>query len=201
MKYSESVLQYKKEFNSIAELVKNTDDVFSEKYFSGGSSGKIFSPPFIPGEIYAFPYPTDSELSDKRKFIDRNPIVLCTDSYQTPENGVILRGIDLIVTPPEYRIKILGKIYDNFSSLIEKNQNYYTKGSAISPLPLTNVNLKNMLANTGYEFSLFGFKTKFIREIHVLDLEDWYKLPYLRRADVEGLDLQGIYKEYQSKLI
>ncbi len=32
-------------------------------------------------------------------------------------------------------------------------------------------------------------------------IEDWYKLPYLRRGDVEGLDLQGIYKEYQSKLI
>jgi len=201
MKYSESVLQYKKEFNSIAELVKNTDDVFSEKYFSGGNSEKSFSPPFIPGEIYAFPYPTDSELSDKRKFIDRIPIVLCTDSYPTPENGVILRGIDLVVTPPEYRMKIVGKVYDNFSSMIEKNQNYYTKGGAISPLPLTNINLKNMLANTGYEFSLFGFKTRFIREIHVLDLEDWYKLPYLRRGDVEGLDLQGIYKEYQSKLI
>lgn len=201
MSYSESVLKYKKEFGTIADVVKNTDDIFSSKYFSGGSSEKTFSPPFIPGEIYSFPYPTDSVITEKRKFIDRNPIVLCTGSYQTKENGVIIKGIDLIVTPPEYRIKILGKVYDSFSSLIEKNQNHYTKGGAISPLPLNDSNLRLLLSGTGYEFSLFGFKTSFIREINILDLDDWYKLPYLRRADIEGLNIQGIYKEYQSKLI
>jgi hypothetical protein len=201
MTYQESVLEYKKEFNSIAEVVKNTDDIFSQKYFSGGSSEKTFSPPFIPGEIYSFPYPTDSQVTEKRKFIDRNPVVLCTDSHQTNENGVILMGIDLIVVPPEYRIKILGKVYDNFSTMIEKNQNHYVKGGAITPLPLTNVNLKKMLTGTGYESALFGFKTNYIREIHILDLEDWYKIPYLRKSQVEGLDIAGIYKEYQSKLI
>jgi len=201
MTYSELVLEYKKEFPSIADLVKNTDDIFSKKYFLGGKSEKKFSPPFIPGEIYSFPYSTDSEITEKRKFIDRNPIVLCTDSYQTKENGVILSGIDLIVTPPEYRLKILGKIYDSFGSLIEKNQNHYTKGGAITPLPLTNQNLKKILLGTGYESAVFGFKTSFIREISILDLGDWYKLPYLRKSQVEGLDIAGIYKEYQSKLI
>jgi hypothetical protein len=201
MTYSELVLEYKKEFSSVTELVKNTDDIFSEKYFKDGNSEKKFSPPFIPGEIYSFPYLTDSKVTDKRKFIDRNPIVLCTDSYQTKENGVILSGIDLIVTPPEYRVKILGKVYDNFTSIIEKNQNHYTKGGAITPLPLTDQNLKKMLFGTGYESAVFGFKTSFIREIHILDLDDWYKLPYLRNSQVEGLDIAGIYKEYQSKLI
>lgn len=201
MIYSDSVLDYKKKFNGISELVKNTDDIFSSKYFSGGKSEKEFAPPFIPGEIYSFPYLTDSKLTEDRKFIDRNPIVLCTDYYPTKELGIILKGIDLIVTPPEYRIKILGKIYDNFSSLIEKNQDHYTKGGAISPLPLSNENLKMMLKGTGYESSITGFKTKFIREIHILSLEDWYKIPYLRKSEIEGLDIAGIYKEYQSKLI
>ena len=201
MTYSESVLGYKKEFNNVADLVKNTDDIFTQKYFDGGTSDKKFLPPFIPGEIYSFQYPTDSEITEKRKFIDRNPIVLCTDSHQTKNNGVILTGIDLIVTPPEYRLKILGKVYDNFPLLIEKNQNHYEKGGAATPLPLTSVNLKKMLVGTGYESSLFGFKTNFIREIHILDLEDWYKIPYLRKTFVEGLDIGGIYKEFQSKLI
>ena len=201
MTYSELVLEYKKEFPTIADLVRNTDDIFTEKYFQGGKSEKKFSPPFIPGEIYSFPYPTDSEVTEKRKFIDRNPIVLCTDSYQTKESGIILSGIDLIVTPPEYRVKILGKIYDNFTSIIGKNQNHYTKGGAITPLPLTNINLKKILLGTGYESALFGFKTTFIREISILDLDDWYKIPYLRKSQVEGLDIAGIYKEYQSKLI
>jgi hypothetical protein len=142
MTYQESVLEYKKEFSSIAELVKNTDDIFSRKYFSGGSSEKNFSPPFVPGEIYSFPYPTDSQVTEKRKFINRNPIVLCTYSTNTNENGVILGGIDLVTVPPEYRVKILGKVYDNFSTLIEKNQEHYVKGGAITPLPLTNINIK-----------------------------------------------------------
>ena len=201
MTYSELVLEYKKEFQSIADLVKNTDDTFSEKYFRGGKSEKKFNLPFIPGEIYSFPYLTDSEITEKRKFIDRNPIVLCTDSYKTKENNIILSGIDLIVTPPEYRLKILGKIYDNFGTLIEKNQDHYTKGGTITPLPLTNVNLKKILLGTGYEASVFGFKTAFIREINILDLDDWYKIPYLRKSQVDGLDISGIYKEYQSKLI
>ena len=201
MTYSESVLEYKKEFNNVADLVKNTDDIFTRKYFNGGTSNKKFLPPFIPGEIYSFQYPTDSEITEKRKFIDRNPIVLCTDSHQTKNSGVILTGIDLIVTPPEYRLKILGKVYDSFSLLIEKNQNHYEKGGAATPLPLTSVNLKNMLVGTGYESSLFGLKTNFIREINILDLEDWYKIPYLRKTLVEGLDIGGIYKEFQSKLI
>jgi hypothetical protein len=201
MTYSELVLEYKKEFSGIADLVKNTDDIFLKKYFKDGKSEKKFYPPFIPGEIYSFPYPTDSKITEKRKFINRNPLVLCTDSYQTKENGVILSGIDLIVTPPEYRLKILSKIYDSFSSLIEKNQEHYTKGGAITPLPLTDINLKKILSNTGYESSVFGFKTAFIREINILDLDDWYKIPYLRKSQIEGLDIAGIYKEYQSKLI
>jgi len=201
MTYSELVLEYKKEFSGISDLVKNTDDIFLKKYFKDGKSEKKFYPPFIPGEIYSFPYPTDSKITEKRKFINRNPLVLCTDSYQTKENGVILSGIDLIVTPPEYRLKILSKIYDNFISLIEKNQDHYTKGGVITPLPLTNTNLKKILSNTGYESSVFGFKTSFIRDIKILDLDDWYKIPYLRKSQVDGLDIAGIYNEYQSKLI
>jgi hypothetical protein len=112
MTYQESVLEYKKEFNSIAEVVKNTDDIFSQKYFSGGSSEKTFSPPFIPGEIYSFPYPTDSQVTEKRKFIDRNPVVLCTDSHQTNENGVILMAavadaLEIFSNPSE----ILGAVF------------------------------------------------------------------------------------------
>jgi hypothetical protein len=201
MTYSELVLEYKKKFSSVTDLVKNTDYIFTKKYFKDGDSEKKFSPPFIPGEIYSFPYPTDSKITDKRKFIDRNPIVLCTDSYKTKENGVILSGLDLIVTPPEYRIKILDNIYNNFTSIIEKNQNHYTKGGAITPLPLTKENLKKMLLGTGYESAVFGFKTSFIRDLHILDLDDWYKLPYLRKSQVDGLDIAGIYNEYQSKLI
>ena len=201
MSYSDSVLEYKKETKSINELVKKTDDIFTEKYFPGGKSSKKFVLPFIPGEIYSFTYNTDTEISEGRKFIDRNPIVLCIDSFVTKENGLILKGIDLIVVPPDQRLNILSKIYDSFSVIIEKNQLHYTKGTNVTAVPMTNKNLKGLLFGTGYEQAVTGFKTKFMRDISILDLEDWYKLPYLRKSLVEGLDIQGIYTEYQSKLI
>jgi hypothetical protein len=201
MSYSNSLLDYKKGFKNVSDLVSDADRVFTEKYFGGGKSSKKFSPPFIPGEIYSFTYNTDTKISDSRKFIDRNPIVLCIDSFALKERGLILKGIDLVVVPPEQRMLILSKVYDTFSTIIEKNQLHYTKGSNITPVPLTDKNLKGLLVNSGYEHAVTGFKTQFMKEMSVLDLEDWYKLPYLRKALIEGMDLKGIYTEYQSKLI
>lgn len=201
MTYPELVLEYKRGFKNVSDLISNTDEIFASKYFPGGKSDKKFSLPFIPGEIYSFSYVTDTQLSENRKFINRNPIVLCIDSFVTKENGLVFRGIDLITVPPEYRLQILGKIYDTFIQIIEKNQSHYTEGGNVTAVPLTNQNLKSLLSNTGYASSVFGFKTKFMREISILDLDDWEKMPYLKKSMIEGLDLQGIYSEYQSKLI
>jgi hypothetical protein len=201
MSYSDRLLEYKKEFKSTGDLVSDTDQIFSEKYFSGGKSSKKFTPPFIPGEIYSFTYNTDTKLSESRKFINRNPVVLCVDSFALKDRGLILKGIDLVVVPPEQRMLILSKVYDTFSLIIEKNQLHYTKGSNLTPVPLTDKNLKGLLKGTGYEQAVTGFKTQFMKEMSVLDLADWYKLPYLRKSLIEGIDLKEIYTEYQSKLI
>ena len=201
MKYSESVLSYKSEYKNMSDLVKNTDDVFFSKYFPGGTSSKRFSLPFIPGEIYSFTYNTDSKITKKRPFINRNPIVLCLDSYKNEKYGLILRGIDLLTIPPDIRMEVLTRIHDNFYSDIEKNEKSYSTGARPSPLALSDKNLNSLLIGTGYENSVFGFKVNFIRDPHILDLDDWYKLPYLRKNMVEGLDLQGIYSSYRSKLI
>jgi hypothetical protein len=201
MKYSESALKYKKEFKSVSDLVSETDETFKKKYFRGGKSEKVFSSPFIPGQIYSFYYNTDSELSEKRPFINRNPIVLCTDTFRKKEYGTVLKGIDLVTVPPPYKIQILSKIYDSFSNTIERNEEASKNGGAISPIQLKDSLLERALNGTGYKKSVFGFKASFMQEIKILDLEDWYKIPYLRYSEIEGLDLQGIYSEYESKLI
>jgi hypothetical protein len=201
MKYSESALKYKKEFKNVSDLVSNTDEIFLNKYFRGGTSEKSFSPPFIPGQIYSFYYNTDSEISEKRPFINRNPIVLCTETFKKKEYGTILKGIDLVTVPPSHKIEILSKIYDSFFNVIERNEESYKSGGAITPIPLKDNLLERALRGTGYSKSMFGFKASFIQDVKILDLEDWYKIPYLRYSEIEGLDLQGIYSEYESKLI
>jgi hypothetical protein len=201
IKYADSLLEYKNSFRDVPETIKSTDSLFADKYFPGGSAGKKFNPPFIPGVIYSFLYRTDSKVSKDRTYIDRNPIILCIDSHPTKDLGLIVRGIDLVVVPPEYRVKILSKIHDTYYTKIEANEDYYESKGGMNPLPLSDKNLSALLTGTGYETALFGFKAKFMREIKVLDLDDWYKIPYLRKSMIEGLSLQGIYTEYQSKLI
>jgi hypothetical protein len=200
MKYSESVLEYKNSFRDMGKLVSSTDDVFKKKYFPGGKSSKKFLPSFIPGQIYSFFYPTDSKVNEKRPFINRNPIVLCTDSHTSKNDGTILKGIDLIVTPPLRRIEILSKIFDSFSDILSRNEDAHKKGYSISPILLDDKFLEKSIPSTGYRSSLFGFKSKFVRDAKIMDLEDWFKIPYLGHSIIEGLNVQGIYKQYESKL-
>jgi hypothetical protein len=194
--YSQRVLEYKNSAKNIDELVNKTNSLFEEKYFNPSKSAKSFSLPFIPGEIYSFYYKTPTKISKDRSFINRNPIVLCTESVKNTEGDLILKGIDLVVVPMDLRVKIIGRIYDNFYSLIQSNSE-----GKINPLPLTNSNLKKLLSDTGYENASFGFKTSFFDNITSVSLDDWPYIPYLTKAYIEGMNLKGIYTEYKSKLI
>jgi hypothetical protein len=118
--YRDLVLKYKNSKDVKGNIFQNTDSIFSSKYFSGGKPSKKFSPPFVPGEIYSFQYNTDTKISKDRKFIDRNPIVLCTDAFQT-SSGTVLKGIDLITVPNLVRVDIIGRIYDSNIDSIRGN--------------------------------------------------------------------------------
>jgi hypothetical protein len=199
--YQDLSLEYKNSFKNTFDLVKETNNFFKKKYFYPDSKGDSnFSRPFIPGQIYSFYYPTDSEIKEKRKFINRNPIVICINNFTNKEEP-ILRGIDLITMPPKYRIPVLSKIYDNFYNTLKENQKKYENKGVLTKLPLEESSLERLLSNSGYKKSLFGFKFKFIRNTKPLSLEDWFKLPYLGESLIEGIKPQEIYSEYESKLI
>jgi hypothetical protein len=199
--YRDLVLDYKENQRKSGDIFSETDEFFISKYFKNESPERIFTPPFIPGEIYTFNYQTDSEISQKRPFIDRLPLIICTDTFNTKEAGTIIKGIDLITVPLKFRVDIIGKIYDNFTEQIKANDLFYSKGSPKSPINLKDPVLKILLNNTGYTNSLFGFKYKFIRSPKIVSTDDWFKIPYLRVNSIEGLPIQSIYNEYQSKLI
>jgi hypothetical protein len=190
IKFSQKVLEYKNSYRSLPEVINETNSFFDENYFPGAKIKTKFNLPFVPGQIYSFAYKTPSLLSKSRKFINRNPVVLCTDSFQNKEMGLIMKGIDLITVPPDIRVIILERIYDKFFSLIE---------SGSKPIPVTEDNLKNLLSDTSFDKSVFGFKTTYFGEIYRITPEDWYKIPYLSKSFMEGLNLQGIYSLYKSK--
>jgi hypothetical protein len=198
--YSDLVLKYRNSKDIKGNIFQNTDSIFSSKYFSGGKSSKNFSPPFIPGEIYSFQYNTNTKIDKDRKFINRNPIVLCTDAFQT-SSGTILKGIDLITVPNSVRVDIIGRIYDSNTDPIKSNDESYENKKSRYAINLSDKTLASLLDGTGYKYSLFGFKGIFIKDPKVVDLVDWPKIPYLKKCELEGLTADSIYKEYQSKLI
>jgi hypothetical protein len=188
--FSRKVLEYKNSYVSLSEVIKETNDFFDKNYFPGASVKTKFNPPFVPGQIYSFEYRTPSTISENRKYINRNPVVICTDSFQSKEIGFIMKGIDLITVPPDIRVTILERIYDKFLSVIE---------SGFKPIPVTDEILKNLLSDTGFSKSLFGFRVKYFGEIYRIDPKDWCRIPYLSKSFVEGLNLQGIYNLYKMK--
>lgn len=199
--YKDLVLKYKEDETSSRNIFTSTNDLFLSKYFKNDSPDISFVPPFIPGEIYSFRYLTDSEISKKRPFVDRMPLVICTDVFNTLESGTVIKGIDLITVPNIIRVDIIERIYDNFYEQLLANKNSYERGSAKVPVNLKDPVLKNILKGTGYLNSHFGFKYKFIKNVKVISMEDWPKIPYLSFNMIEGLSIQGIYNEYRSKLI
>jgi hypothetical protein len=199
--YNDLVLEYKNDPKNTGNIYNITNDFFLGKYFKNNNPDIKFKPPFIPGEIYSFNYQTDSKITERRPFIDRMPLVICTDVFETKESGLIIKGIDIITVPLRTRVDILSKIYDNFAEQIKNNDASYTKGGSRSPINLKDKILVNLLRDTGYNESLFGFKTRFIKNVKVIGSSDWTKIPYLTVNFIEGLNVQEIYKQYQSKLI
>lgn len=195
MKYSEKVIEYKKKFVSIKELVDNTDKIFNDNYFGEGKGIKKNSPNFNPGTIYSFEYLTDSQVSKDRKFINRNPIVLCTDSFRD-DGLLIMKGIDLITVPPIYKIEILSRVHDYFSNTIRENDESLINKGLLKPILLRDNNLENLLLGTGYKKSIFGFRAKYIKDPKIVRLEDWYRLPYLKKSLIEGESINEIYSDY-----
>ena len=112
--YRDLVLEYKDDPENKGDLFSITDELFLSKYFKNNSPDKIFYPPFVPGEIYTFNYQTDAKISEDRPFIDRMPLVLCTNVFDTKESGTIIKGIDLITVPHRIRIDISNVTSSNY---------------------------------------------------------------------------------------
>ena len=195
MSFKDLVLEYKEKSDPTRSIFKETDEYFLKNNFKNNQS--FLTQPINPisGEIYYFNYSTDSKISKERKFIDRFPVVLCTDFF-LKDSVSIIKGIDLVTVPPKYRMEILSRIYDNFAKDIENN----STSTAKTPLNLKDDILDKLLVNTGYKYSVFGFKSNFIKNIGIIKPKDWSKLPYLTINVLEGLRIQGIYNEYESKL-
>ena len=111
MDFREQIIEYRKSTTSVSSLSTSTDLYFLEKYGVDGKGAEYkFDGTLIPGSIYFFSYETNSELSDKSPFINRNPLILYISSEKIGED-IVVKSIDLTTTPPEQRLEILQKFW------------------------------------------------------------------------------------------
>jgi hypothetical protein len=194
--FEELLKEYSYEYKSQEGRIKESNNFFSKNYLEN-SKYSSFSLPFVPGIIYSFQYKTPAKISEKRKFINRNPIFLFLNYTKSQEYGNILHGIDLSTSPYEAREVILSRIWNLFKEKISKNSNPKEKKEA---LPLSPENLDSILNKTGYRKSIFGFKYEYFYNTKEIKSEDWVRIPFLELNTFEGLSSFEIYKEYKSKL-
>ena len=200
MEFREQIIEYRKEASSVSSLATKTDLYFLEKYGSGGPGGALkFSGTMIPGNVYFFNYDTDTQLSEKVQFINRNPLILYISAEKIGKD-IIIKSIDLTVTPPEQRLEILKNFWDKFQPTIEANQKGAAKGESPTEIRLTSKDLPLLFQNTGYSISFTGFKFQFMKNIKFIDYPDWCKLPFLKYTSVQGIPINEIYTNYRSKL-
>ena len=194
--FEELIKEYSSEYKTQQERIKKSNDFFSKNYLNN-SKYSSFSLPFVPGMIYSFEYKTPTTISEKRKFINRNPILLFLNYTKSEKGENIIHGMDLSTIPYEIREIILSRIWDSFKIEISKD----TESQKIkSPLPLSSSNLENILAKTGYRKSIFGFKYGYFSNIKEIKFQDWVIIPFLELNTFDGLGSFEIYKEYKSKL-
>ena len=193
MEFREQIIEYRKEAPSVASLATKTDLYFLDKYGSGGPGGTLkFTGTMIPGNVYFFNYDTDTELSQKVQYINRNPLILYISSERIGKD-IIVKSIDLTLTPPEQRLEILQNFWDKFQPTMEANQKRVAKGETPEEIRL-------MFKDTGYSAAFTGFKFRFMKNVKLVDYADWCKLPFLKYTSVQGLPINEIYTNYRSKL-
>lgn len=183
-------------FPSISSLSSDSSRFFSDKYGTDKSGGKIkFEGNFIPGLIYSADYFTKSRPSKAHPYINRKPIFLFLRSDKS-QDGEILVSLDLNTIPPDFRGGIILKFWNQFSPIINEND----KNGPIQPIPNIYNSLRTILNGTGWQNSLTGFKKEYIRNVKVVDYEDWVRIPYLNDFQIEGQSIPSIYNDYRSKL-
>ena len=195
--FQDQAIKLRSEFPSLSKLNSSVNEEFLEKYGPNSNhSGEKFTS-FKSGKIYFALHTTKSKPVEKNPFINRYPCFLFLSEERT-RTGIICKVMDLTIIPQDNRAEILTRLTSTFSEILQENIRNIS-GSQM-PLNLKGENLQKIFKSTGYEFAIFGFHKENLRDLKIVDYEDWVKIPYFSHATLEGLSLDQIYREYKSKI-
>lgn len=174
--------------------------IIGSKYSSNPPRGakEIFDGQLKSGKIYIFDYVTSSEIGKDRNYINLMPIGIYSESKRTNTGEVIDFFIDLVVTPPKNRMEILLGISEKNEEIIRANQKDPSLPQANLDIRFSTI--KGYLGKTGFQFSYTGFKKSGLRNLRIVEYQDWPILPYVTTNRLRGDSISEIYRKYRSKL-
>ena len=161
----------------------------------------------VPGKIYTYMY--DPKYKDVLSFYDTRPIIFAEKiELNKNTNNVILSGINFNFIPPIYKVAMLSKFYELFKVEIEKDESnlwedkFIIIGRIIAFLKhwLSKKLLINSNPNLNFGFANRNYIITRIKNLRVIDYDDWELIPFLISREIIGKTLPEIYTEYYQSL-
>lgn len=183
---------YKLSISGLTSLAEHSFMFWFKKFNNTKSEFSINS--FLAGKIYSFEY--NDQLDQKKKFINKRPIVFFT-GYKSPKEKSIIYGIDLVLLSPQFRIPFFSRIYSVYQDSIEKNKKKQELGESKSQVFLKTdyETLDAILKGINYKHAYRAWDLKKVRDIAEITYDDWTRIVYLDTRSIIGTPLNEIYKK------
>jgi hypothetical protein len=203
-KISEQWKDYLKNSGSMDAAMKASFSLYKNKYTGtpreNAPKEKHEAKLFFPGRIYTFQYMTPEMPSKDRPFIDRKPVILSLG--QIPKNGKIFEvGIDFNLVPHKFRIFILDKFYNMYKSSLQQNNNLVNSGKRSSVrYKIDYLVAKKIFDGTGWHLAFQTFDMQKMKEVKLIDYEDYVKMISLDTKGIQGAPIGKIFDNYITRV-
>lgn len=190
--------EFKLRFQEYKDSIKGSNSLYEESFLYWlnnyvNQKNTLNPSNFLSGKIYSFEY---IDILEKKKFINKRPIVLFTEFFNT-ETRASFGGIDLILIPPIKRIFLLEVLQSVYQKQIEENIARLERGNILDqfPLKMDYKILDSILKDFKWKNAYRAWDLKKIRDIKEIPYEDWTKIVYLHTRSIEGIPIEEIYNK------
>lgn len=197
-RFSTKVRKREKEFTSFRNAEQNALETFETGKRSALERNVEASPSFLEiGKIYTFRYAP--LRPDILSYYDRDPLVLIIDRRKLKNGRFIDIGVNLNFLPFRAKVSFMDRITRAMEPYLKGNTfNFANRAKDQRPLPINYEVIKILLGKAG-KFALRSYYPNRRSDTYVFSYEKWVDLMFLNIEDIEGANLNQIYKLYNSK--
>lgn len=196
-RFSKLVDERRKEFNSLRDVEKAALQEFNRSKNSAlerniqSKTGSLEL-----GKIYTFRY--NPLKPDKLSYFDKNPLVLIVDRRKLNNGSFIDIGVNLNFLPTQAKTYLIDRLKFAYGLYIKSNQFIIpNNANGQKQLPINWFIAKRLLGKAA-KFAIRSYYPNRRSRTYAFSYEKWVDLMFLNVEDIEGANLNQIYKLYGS---